>query len=208
MSMYAYTISRQYFKYRTFLSYFAVFTMLFNGGIVPSYIINTSLLHLNDTLFILFLPLMVNAFYIIVMRTFFRRSIPDAVIESAKLDGAHEFTILFRIVMPMAKPALATIGLFLVVELWNDWFHGLLYITKPELTSLQYLLTKIQNTLEFLRSSTTISGSAHVLELIQTIPTESGRMALTVFVMTPTLFAYPFFQRYFVRGLTVGAVKG
>lgn len=208
MSMFAYTLSRKDFKYRNVFSFLTFFTMLFSGGLVPSYIINATVLRLNDTIFALILPYTVNAFYVIVLRTFYTTTIPDSIIESAKIDGAGELTTFLRIVFPLSKPGLATVGLFSVIGYWNDWFLGLLYITKPRLVSIQYMLMKIQNSLEFIKQNSAFANSADGVQLALNTPSESGRMALTVVVMTPILFAYPFFQKYFVKGLTLGSVKG
>lgn len=207
-SLFAYSLSRKSFKYRNVFTFITFFTMLFNGGLVPSYIINTRYLHLNDNLLVLFLPLTLNAFYVIVLRTFFSTTIPESVIESAKIDGAGEITTFFRIVFPLSKPGLATIGLFCVIGLWNDWFTGLLYITNPRLVSIQYMLYKIQNSIEFIRQNSRYANSPEGLKLLMDMPNESGRMALVVIVITPILFTYPFFQRYFVHGLTIGSIKG
>lgn len=208
MSMFAYTLSRKDFKYAKTLSFFAFFTMLFSGGLVPSYIVNVTYLNLDDTIFALILPFTVNAFYVIILRTFYATTISHDIIESAKIDGASEWTTFIRIVVPLSKPGMATIGLFSVIAYWNDWFLGLLYITKPKLVPIQYLLMKMQDSLEFIKQNSAFANSPDGIELALNAPTESGRMALTVLIMTPILFAYPFFQRYFVKGLTLGSVKG
>jgi len=208
MSMFAYALSRKDFTYRNTFTFIAFFTMLFNGGLVSSYMINTNLLHLNDNILVLILPMTVNAFSVIILRTFFSTTIPEAVIESARIDGAGELRTFFEIVIPLAKPGLATIGLFCVVGLWNDWFSGLLYISNPKLVSIQYMLYKIQRSLEFITQNSRYANSAEGLQQIMNMPNESGRMALVVIATTPILFAYPFFQRYFIQGLTIGSVKG
>lgn len=208
ISMLSYVLSRNDFRYRNILSFMVLFTMLFNGGLVSSYIINVTLFHLDDTIFILILPQLINAFYVIVLRTFYKTTIPDSIIESANIDGAGEFTIFFKIVFPLSKPGLATVGLFVLIGYWNDWFAGLLYIMNPKLVPIQTLLTRIQNSLEFIKQNSELANSAAGVDLAVNAPTESGRMALTVLVMTPILFAYPFFQKYFVKGLTIGSVKG
>lgn len=201
----AYVLSRPDYRYRKFLSFFVLFTMLFNGGMVPSYIVNTTMLGLLDSIWVLILPLAVNAFWVIVLRTFYK-SIPNAIIESARIDGAGEFKTFLSIVVPLSKPGLATIGLFTLIQYWNDWFQGLLYITTPKKTPLQTTLWSLQNSLEFLRSNSSMPAS-EMSELMKNIPTDSTRMAMTVLVITPIIFAYPFFQKYFVKGLTVGGVK-
>lgn len=206
--MIAYVIYRRDFKYRKALTFYLFFTMLFSGGMVPSYIVNTNLLHLGDNILVLFLPTLCGAWNAIILRTFYTQSIPDSLIEAAKIDGADEWVIFFKVVIPIAKPALATIGLFSLVGLWNDWFTGMLYINTAAKEPLQVLLQKMQSNMDFLTKNTTFSSSADGIRMAMNMPTDSVRMALTVIIMTPILFAYPFFQKYFVRGITIGSVKG
>ncbi|WP_242985408.1 carbohydrate ABC transporter permease [Vallitalea okinawensis] len=207
MSLFAYVISRKDFKYHKILTFFAFFTMLFNGGLVASYLINTQVFHLSNTIWALILPYTINAYYVIIMRTFFSQTIPDSVIESARIDGAGELQIYYSIILPLSKPVLATIGLFLIVVYWNDWFLGLLYITDDNLVSIQYSLMKIQASMEFIKSNMVALGG-EASSLLKGYPTETARMAMLVVVITPVMFAYPFFQRYFVSGLTIGSIKG
>ncbi|SFF44719.1 putative aldouronate transport system permease protein [Paenibacillus algorifonticola] len=204
-ALFAYAISRRNFKYRNFFAFFAFFTMLFNGGLVPTYIVMTQLLGLKDSLWALILPLAVNAFYIMILRTFFSTMVPDAIIESGKIDGAGEFGIFFRLVLPLSLPGLATIGLFCTLGYWNDWFNALLYIDSPNLVPLQSMLMRIENSMQFImKNSQNASLSVGVL---QSMPQDTSRMAMVVLATGPIVFAYPFFQRYFIQGLTVGAVK-
>ncbi|NIK70513.1 MULTISPECIES: carbohydrate ABC transporter permease [unclassified Paenibacillus] len=205
ISLFAYAISRKGFKYRKFFSFLAFFTMLFNGGLVPTYIVTTKLLGLGNSLWALILPLAVNAFYIMIMRTFFSTMIPDAIIESGKIDGAGEFGIFFRLIVPLALPGLATIALFNVLGYWNDWFNALLYIENPDLVPLQSMLMRIENSMQFIlaNSNNASLGTA----VLQSMPQDTSRMAMVVLATGPIVLAYPFFQRYFVQGLTVGAVK-
>jgi len=204
ISLFAYAISRKTFRYRNFFAFFAFFTMLFNGGLVPSYIVSTQLLGLKDSIWALILPLAVNAFYIMIMRTFFA-TIPDAIIESGKIDGAGEFGTFFRLVLPLSLPGMATIGLFSTLGYWNDWFNALLYIDNPNLVPLQSMLMRIETSMQFLLQNTqNLSASAG---LLQSMPQDSSRMAMVVLATGPIVLAYPFFQRYFVQGLTLGAVK-
>ncbi|KGE16321.1 sugar ABC transporter permease [Paenibacillus wynnii] len=204
VSTYAYAISRKNFDQRGFFSFLAFFTMLFSGGLVPSYIVVTQVLHLRDTLWALILPSILNAFYIIVMRTFFTTTVPDAIIESAKIDGATEFGIYTRIVLPISLPGIATIGLFSTLGFWNDWFNALLYIDNPNLIPLQTLLIRIQNNMDFI-----VQNSSKVVsyDIAATLPTETVRMAMVVLATLPIALAYPFFQKYFIQGLTIGSVK-
>ncbi|WP_054950944.1 carbohydrate ABC transporter permease [Numidum massiliense] len=205
ISFYAYAISRRDFKYRNFFSFLAFFTLLFNGGLVPTYMVVTQVLHLQNTVWALILPLCVNAFYILIMRTFFRSSVPEAIIESGKIDGAGEFRIFFSLVLPISLPAMATIGLFSTLGYWNDWFNALLYIDEPHLVPLQSMLMRIENSMQFILQSTQNSGVS--MELLASLPQETSRMAMVVLATGPIVLAYPFFQQYFVQGLTIGAVK-
>jgi len=205
IALFAYAISRKTFKYRHFFSFFAFFTMLFNGGLVPTYIVVTQLLNLKDTLWALILPMAVNAFYIMIMRTFFVTSVPDAIIESGKIDGAGELTIFMRLVLPLSLPGLATIGLFSTLGYWNDWFNALLYIDNPDLVPLQSMLMRIENSMQFLLQNT--NNPSINSGILQSLPQDSSRMAMVVLATGPIVLAYPFFQRYFIQGLTIGAVK-
>jgi putative aldouronate transport system permease protein len=203
--LFAYAISRRGFKYRNFFSFFAFFTMLFNGGLVPTYIVTTKLLGLQNSVWALILPLTVNAFYIMIMRTFFATMIPDAIIESGKIDGAGEFGIFLRLVIPLALPGLATIALFSTLGYWNDWFNALLYIEDPNLVPLQSMLMRIENSMQFILQNT--NNPSLGMGVLQSMPQDTSRMAMVVLATGPIVLAYPFFQRYFIQGLTVGAVK-
>lgn len=205
ISLYAYAISRKNFKYRHFFSFFAFFTLLFNGGLVPTYMIVTQLLGLKDSIWALVLPLSVNAFYIMILRTFYMTSVPDALMESAKIDGAGEFRTFLSIVLPLTLPGLATIGLFSTLGYWNDWFNALLYIDNPKLVPLQSLLMRIETSMQFILQNS--QNSSLSLEALRSMPQDTSRMAMVVLATGPVIFAYPFFQRYFIQGLTVGAVK-
>ncbi len=205
IALFAYAISRKNFKYRNFFAFYAFFTMLFNGGLVPTYIVVTQLLGMKDSLWALILPLAVNAFYIMIMRTFFSTSVPDAIVESGKIDGAGEFGIFFKLVLPLSLPGLATISLFSVLGYWNDWFNALLYIDNPNLVPLQSMLMRIENSMQFILQNA--QNASISTGLLQSMPQDTSRMAMVVLATLPIIFAYPFFQRYFVQGLTIGAVK-
>jgi putative aldouronate transport system permease protein len=205
ISLFAYAISRSSFKFRGFFTFFAFFTMLFNGGLVPSYIVTTQLLGLQDSIWNLILPLAVNAFYIMIMRTFFTTMIPAAIIESGKIDGASELGIFIRLVVPLALPGLATIALFSTLGYWNDWFNALLYINNPNLVPLQSMLMRIENSMQFLLQNS--NNPSIGTGILQSLPQDTSRMAMVVLATGPIVLAYPFFQRYFVQGLTIGAVK-
>ncbi|MDQ8736468.1 carbohydrate ABC transporter permease [Paenibacillus sp. LHD-38] len=207
VSLYAYAISRSYFHFRGFFSFIAFFTMLFGGGLVPSYIVTTQVLHLKDTIWALILPMSMGAFAILIMRTFFKTTVPDAVIESGKIDGASEFRVFFSLVLPVSLPGLATIGLFSALGYWNDWFNALLYIDDARLLPLQSLLMKVETNIQFILQNSTISNSTERSAIARSLPAETTRMAMVVLATAPIVFAYPFFQRYFVQGLTVGSVK-
>jgi putative aldouronate transport system permease protein len=181
--------------------------MLFSGGLVASYMINSQLLGLQNSYLALIMPIAVSSFYIIILRTFFQTTVPDEIIESAKIDGANQFYVFFRIVLPVSLPALATVGLFLSFNYWNDWFMAMLYIRSDHMYmySLQYVLISIERNMEFLRRSSEFMSATVTADRV---PLESVRMALVVVVVLPIACAYPFFQRYFISGLMIGAVKG
>lgn len=204
MSLCAYPLSRQDFRYRNKVSFIIFFTMLFNGGLVPTYIWVSKYLHLGNTFWVLFLPVVVSPWYLLLMRTFFQ-SIPYEIIESATIDGASEIQVYARLILPLSKPALATVGLFTVLGFWNDWFRGLLYIEDQNLVTLQYMLYRMMGNIQELQNAMT-SGMVNVD--VSSLPNESARMAMCVLAAGPMIFVFPFFQKYFVKGLTVGSVKG
>jgi putative aldouronate transport system permease protein len=176
---------------------------------VASYFVNVDFLHLKNTMWVLVLPLSVSSFNIIICRTFFRTNIPDSVIESAKIDGASQFLIYFRIVLPLSLPVIATIGLFMSFGYWNDWFQAMLYLDSnySNLYTLQALLNKILTSIEQLARLAPYLGVTFAEQMAK-MPKEAARMAVVVIIVLPIACAYPFFQRYFVTGLTVGSVKG
>lgn len=200
-----YVMSRNDFAYKRILALFVFFTMLFNGGLVPTYILMTRTLGLKDSLLALIIPGMCSAWNILLMKGFFK-TIPSSLIESAKLDGAGEFQIFARIIVPISKPAFATVGLLLTLDFWNEWFNSLLYINDPSKVKLQYLLITMLRNVEFLSSPE--AQQYGLLTGMETMPTMSVRMAMCVLAAGPILLVFPFFQKYFVKGLTVGAVKG
>ncbi|WP_168120643.1 carbohydrate ABC transporter permease [Paenibacillus sp. HB172176] len=202
-SMTAYGLSRKDFKWRNQFAFFFFFTTLFNGGLVPWYLLLVNYLHLKDTALALILPLMLNVFYIIVMKSFMS-SIPEAIVESAKIDGAGDFLIYLRLILPLAKPALATIGLFLALAYWNDWYNALLFVSDEKLMPLQYYLYKMLGNMDGMRKAMMSAGAVNTTSL----PSEGLKMAMTIVATGPILLVYPFIQRYFVQGLTIGAVKG
>lgn len=201
-TMLAYMVSRPDFKYRKQMSFFIFFTMLFNGGLVPTYMLITQYLHLKNTIWVLILPYVINAWFVLLMRSFLS-TIPMSLLESAQIDGSSEFQTFFFIVIPLSKPALATIGLLISFNYWNDWWLSLLYIDERKLLPLQYMLYKIMSDIEFL----TQQMSANVNVSLKDIPSEAARMATCILAAGPMLLVFPFFQKYFVKGLTVGAIK-
>lgn len=203
---YAYALSRKNYSFKKFFTTVITIPMLFSGGMIANYLIVTKFLMLKDSIWALILPLCLNTFNIIVLRTFFKTSIPDAVVESAKIDGASEWRLFFQIVIPMALPGLATIGLFLTLGYWNDWFNAMMYMDDKKLIPLQYLLIQIETSIDWLASNKSMMG-VDGIQAAANLPRETIKMAIVVISTLPIIFAYPFFQRYFVNGLTVGAVK-
>lgn len=205
-STYAYVLSRKTFRYRKLFTGILVATMFFNGGLVSTYLVVANFLHLKNNFLALALPVAVTPFNIIVLRTFFATSVPDALIESAKIDGASQFKIFTDIVLPISLPGLATVALFLTLTYWNDWKNALLYIDSKSLYPLQYLLMKIERNIEFIAQNAG-RGSMGLDSALSRLPSETAKMAIVVIATLPIACAYPFFQRYFVSGLTVGSVK-
>lgn len=203
MSMIAYPLSLQRFKIRKGLSFYLYFTMLFSGGLAPSYILITKYLHLSDTIWVYILPALISPWSVFMLRTFFS-DIPHEIQEAALIDGASEYAIFFKIVLPLSKPVLATIGLLLFLGQWNNWMTSMLYINDQSLISLQYLLQRIMENINLLTQNKDMQLMMDISEL----PSETARMAMAVLVAGPALVVFPFFQKYFVRGLTVGSVKG
>lgn len=202
-----YVLSRRNFKLRKLYTMIVFIPMIFNGGMVANFVVMRNILKLSDNLLALILPLAVTSFYVIILRTFFTTTVPDSLIESAKIDGASQLRIFFQIVLPISLPALATIGLFLSFAYWNDWFQAMLYIDTEKLFPLQYVLVKIDRQIDFMvRNSSAIGSSA--MEMLDKMPQDAVKMAMVVLAVIPIACSYPFFQRYFVSGLTIGAVKG
>jgi len=200
-----YTLSRRNYKFRGFYTWFIFIPMLFRGGTLASYVVNTQIMHLKDTYWALILPICCSTFNIIIMRTFFQTTVPDEMIESGKIDGASQLRIFAQLVLPICLPAIATIALFLTFAYWNEWFHASIYIssTRSELFPLQYVLVSIEQKIQWL-----INNAGNVSADAQDVPSETMRMAIVVIAVVPIMFSYPFFQKYYISGLTVGAVKG
>ena len=188
------------------LNFLVIFTMLFNGGLVPTYYVYSNILRVKDTIWALIVPcLLMNAFSIMLVKNYFRTAIPKELLESAKMDGAGQATVLTKIVLPLSTPILATIGINSALAYWNDWTNGLYYLTDTRLFSLQTILNKINENVQFLaNNSDKLSGIVNTSDL----PTTTMRMAVAVIGILPVVFIFPFFQKYFIKGITIGAVKG
>lgn len=207
MSMYAYSISRPGFRMARFLSIFLLIPMLFNGGTLSGYIVFTSWYHLKDSLLLLILPLCVSTMNVIILRTYIATSIPGELMEAAKIDGAGNYRTFFQITLPLLKPSLAAVGFMMATAYWNEWQNALLYIDSPNKKPLQLLLVNIQNQIDVLLNNNNIPQAARQA-MGGSIPQATAKMATVLVVIGPIMIVYPFFQKYFVKGLTVGSVKG
>ena len=202
----AYTISRKELVGRKLIMLFVFFTMLFNGGMVPTYLMYTQIFHIKNTMWALLFPhLLVNGFNVLLVRTFFNENIPEVLLEAARIDGAGEISIFRNVVLPISKPLLATIGLLVGVGYWNDWYNGLLFVTDVNYYTLQNFLNKIMTDLQFL--SQNMSATSYVNSIIANVPSGTVRMAMAFIGALPVIIVFPFFQKYFTKGITVGAVK-
>lgn len=206
-TMTAYVLSRKDFEWRNFFSFFFYFTTLFSGGLVPTYILYTQTLDLQDSYLALLLPLLFSVYNLLIMKSYIS-AIPDSLVDAAKIDGCGEVRTLFQVVMPLIKPALATVGLFIALAYWNDWYNAMLYIKSDTKYPLQYFLYQQVNNIEaYKRLLASNLVSADVVSSMS-LPTQTLKMALTIVVTGPIILAFPFVQRYFVQGITIGAVKG
>ncbi len=204
-AMYSYVISRRDFKYRNAFAFFSYFTMLFSGGLVASYLINTGVLGMSNTYAVLILPGLLSAWNVMVLKSFFETSVPVSIIESGKLDGASEFRIFAKLVIPIAKPGIMTIALFIVLNKWNDWSTPMLYITDRDKYTLAFLMQNMLTNVEEMLNASQRAGASFDMSQV---PQEGAKMALCLVAAGPILVAYPFFQKYFIQGMTIGAVKG
>ncbi len=205
MSMIAYPLTRKKLKGRRALSFYLYFTMLFSGGLVPSYILITQYLKLSNSILVYIIPSLINPWNIFMLRSFFS-DLPESMIESVKIDGASEYRIFWSFILPLSKPVIATVALTTFLVKWNEWFTCMLYINDTELYSLQFLLQSIMDNIKLLQELDA-SGSGRLIDMAQ-IPSETTRMVMAVVVAGPAVLVFPFFQKYFVKGLTVGSVKG
>lgn len=200
-----YVVSRRTFKLKKLYTWMLFIPMVFNGGMLASYVVVNNILKLNNNIWALILPLACSAFSVTICRTFFRTTVPDSIIESAKIDGAGQFRIWSRIVLPISKPVMATIGMFAAFGYWNDWFQASLYIQDTKLQTLQSLLNQMQKNIEYIANNP--YGGLSLQEYKLGMPTESVRMAIAIVIILPIACTYPFFQKYFISGLTIGSVK-
>ncbi len=200
----AYVMSLKRLKWRNLLAFYVFFTMIFIPGLIPWFIVTRNVYHLNDTIWALILPMVIQPFWIFVMRNFFA-ALPTEIMESAYLDGANDATILFRIVLPLSKPVLATVGLFMAVAYWNDWFLGVMLLDFAPFRPLSVIILRMVNNVQAIATAASFPGVSIKLDAI---PTLSFRMATACIIIGPIILVYPFVQRYFVQGLTMGAVKG
>ncbi|HEX3053783.1 MAG TPA: carbohydrate ABC transporter permease [Aggregatilineaceae bacterium] len=206
VSTLAYPLSRPEFPFRRAITFFVVFTLLFNGGVVPSYIMWTRVFHLKNTIWALIVPnYLMSGFSVLLVKNYFEKAIPKDLIEAAQIDGASELTIFFRIMLPLSVPVLATVGMLTALAYWNDWINGLYYINDPRLYGIQQLLIRILDNIQFLKSGTAAGalGSVPV-----DLPSTAVRMALAVIGILPILLVFPLLQKYFIKGMVVGAIKG
>lgn len=200
-----YVVSRRNFKLKKIYTWMLFIPMVFNGGMLASYVVVNNILKLNNNIWALILPLACSAFSVTICRTFFRTTVPDSIIESAKIDGAGQFRIWSQIVLPISKPVMATIGMFAAFGYWNDWFQASLYIQDTKKQTLQSLLNQMQKNIEYIANNP--YGGLSLQEYKLGMPTESVRMAIAIVIIVPIACTYPFFQKYFISGLTVGSVK-
>ncbi len=206
VGLYAYPLSRKDFRWRKLFTFISFFTMLFHAGTVAAYVTNRQILGLSNNIWCLFLPLSFSAYWVIVMRTFYQSNVPEAIIESARIDGAGEWRTLIQIVLPLAIPGLATVSLFAAIGIWNNFFQCLLLVDEAKYYNLQYTIYQTLTSIRFLKEMAAQVGN--LSQNIANLPDETFRMAMAVVTVGPIILAYPFFQKYFVKGLTIGAVKG
>ncbi len=200
-----YVVSRNTFKLKKLYTWLIFIPMVFNGGMLSSYVVINNILGFRNTIWALILPLACSSFSVTICRTFFRTTVPDSIVESAKIDGAGQFRIWAQIVLPISKPVMATIGMFAAFGYWNDWFQASLYIDNKKLQTLQSMLNNIRESIEYLANNP--YGGLSMQEYKLSMPTESVRMAIAIIIIVPIACTYPFFQKYFISGLTVGSVK-
>lgn len=200
-----YVLSRKGYKLKPIYTWIVFIPMIFNGGMLAGYVVNANILNLRNSFWALILPLACSSFNVTICKTFFRTTVPDSIVESAKIDGAGQFRIFGQIVLPISKPIMATIGMFAAFGYWNDWFQASLYITEKKMQTLQSMLNNIQKNIEYIANNP--YGGLSLQQYKLSMPTESVRMAIAIIIIVPIACAYPFFQKYFISGLTIGSVK-
>ncbi|HIT34575.1 MAG TPA: carbohydrate ABC transporter permease [Candidatus Faecousia intestinigallinarum] len=206
-SLMAYPLSRENFRYKNLFSFFVFFTMIFNGGSTAWYIVWSSFFHIKNTYWAMLLPnLLMSSFNVLLVRNYYVSSIPGAILEAAKIDGASEFQIFTHVVVPLSLPVTATVALFSSLAYWNDWINGMYFISKPELNNINVYLTKLMNNIEMLKNSTNLTQGMSMAAL--ELPSVGIRMAIAIVAVVPILLVYPFLQKYLIKGVVIGAVKG
>lgn len=200
----AYPLSRRNLPGRNVFNFLVLFVMLFNGGLVPTYLNYTEVFHIKNTFFALLVPtaLLMSAFNVMLTRSYFTNSISDSIIEAAHIDGASEFRTFWNVVAPLSKPIIATVGMFVGVAYWNDWYNGMIYVTDKELFNIQNVLNQMLTNIQFLKNNADLASASTAA-----IPSSAVRMAIAVVAVAPILMVYPFFQKYFVKGISLGGVK-
>ena len=206
-TMTAYVLSRKDFEWRNGFSFFFYFTTLFSGGLVPTFVLYTQTLKLRDSYLALLLPLLFSVYNLLIMKSYIS-AIPESLIDAAKIDGCGEVRTLFQVVMPLIQPALATVGLFIALAYWNDWYNAMLYIKSEERYPLQYFLYQQVNNIETYKKLISNNAVSSAVVSAVSLPTQTLKMALTIVVTGPIILAFPMVQKYFVQGITIGAVKG
>ncbi|MBD5515696.1 MAG: carbohydrate ABC transporter permease [Lachnospiraceae bacterium] len=206
-TMTAYVLSRKDFEWRNGFSFFFYFTTLFSGGLVPTFILYTQTLKLRDSYLAMLLPLLFSVYNLLIMKSYIS-AIPESLVDAAKIDGCGEFRTLFQVVMPLIQPALATVGLFIALAYWNDWYNAMLYIKDTDKYPLQYFLYQQVNNIETYKKLISNNAVSSSVVSSMSLPTQTLKMALTIVVTGPIILAFPMVQKYFVQGITIGAVKG
>ncbi|MDD6679552.1 MAG: carbohydrate ABC transporter permease [Firmicutes bacterium] len=206
-SLFAYPLSRKDFKPRNFFAFFVFFTVMFNGGLTASYIVWTQFFHIKNTIWAYILPgALMGAMNVLMVRNYFNANIPYEIIEAARIDGANDMRIYARIMVPLSKPVMTTVGLFAAIGYWNNWTNGMYYISDTKLFTIQVYLKKLMDSIAFLKSSSAAAEGAALA--FKSLPTESARMAIAIIAILPILMVYPFIQKELVKGMVVGGVKG
>jgi putative aldouronate transport system permease protein len=205
IALFAWPLSRQSFKYRKFFTWMVLITMLFTGGLVPWFVMYQQVLGIGNTTAVLIIPMLMNAWFVLITRTYYKSAVPEELMEAARIDGAGEIRAFFTIAVPLSTAVFATVALFQMMNYWNDWFLAMVFIQSPNLDTIQNFLRRILENIQFIaRNPAMLGGRIN----IATMPSETMRMAIAIVAVGPVIFAYPFFQRFFIKGMTIGAIKG